>query len=228
MKTGNYTIKDMPEDERPRERLERHGASALSNSELLAILLRTGTKNHSAIDIANSILNDKGLPYLEQAEIAEMKSFHGLGSAKATQIKAAIELGRRVSAFRTTRPQIKMPSDVWDLLKDEMQYLVKEEFRILILNTKNIVLGQETISVGTTNASLAVPREIFQKALTYKTVTAIILVHNHPSGDPDPSPEDLAITKRIVESGKIIGMDVLDHVIIGLGSYSSFKEKSLL
>jgi DNA repair protein RadC len=228
MTVGNYTIKDMPEDDRPRERLERHGASALSNSELLAILLRSGTKNASAIDIANTILNDKGLPYLVQAEVGEMKKIHGLGSAKATQIKAAIELGRRVSAFRSTRPQIKMPGDVWELLKDEMQYLAQEEFRILILNTKNIVLGQETISVGTTNASLAVPREIFQKALSYKTVTAIILVHNHPSGDPDPSSEDLSITKRIVESGKIIGVDVLDHVIIGQASYISFKEKALL
>lgn len=228
MRKRNLAIKDIPQSERPRERLERLGPSALSDSELLAILLRTGTRNMSALEIANGILSEKGLPFLAQADILELQEFVGLGMAKAAHIKAAIELGRRISSFSTIRKQIKAPSDVAALLTDEMQYLPKEEFRVLLLNTKNIVLRMETISIGTANASLAVPREIFQKAVAYKAVTAVILIHNHPSGDPSPSAEDIAITKRILEAGKIIGIDVLDHIIIGQGKFCSMKEQALL
>ena len=225
-------IKDIPLSDRPREKLEKHGSSKLENKELLAIILRTGTKSASAIDIADKILREKGLPYLAQADVFELQTIHGLGIAKATQIKAALELGMRVRNFTQDKTQIKEPADAAILLKDEMQFLPKEEFRVIMLNTKNMVINTETISIGTANASLAVPREIFQKAIINKTVTAVIFVHNHPSGDPTPSSEDIAITKRIYEAGKIIGIDVLDHIIIGQGKgndyFYSMKEKSLL
>jgi len=222
------TIKDLPEIERPRERLERYGASALSNTELLAILLRTGTKNESAISLAHRLLmQGQGLRYLIDSDMAQLSCINGIGQAKASQIKAAIELGKRLAAYEpgVERP-IKCPQDVSDLLMGEMRYLKKEHMKIVLLNIKCNVISVEDISVGSLNASIVHPREVFNPAIR-KSSASIIMVHNHPSGDPTPSSEDTAITARINEAGKLIGIELADHIIIGDGRYISMKERGL-
>ncbi len=223
------TIKDLPEMERPRERLARHGASALSNAELLAILLRTGTREESAIILAQRLLmQEQGLRYLTDSDIAQLSSIKGIGQAKAVQIKAAIELGKRLAAFEpgADRP-IKCPQDVSDLLMEEMRYQKKEYMKLLLLNIKCNLISIEDISVGSLNASIVHPREVFNPAIR-KSSASVIMVHNHPSGDPTPSSEDVAITARINEAGKLIGIELVDHIILGDGKYISLKEKGLL
>lgn len=225
---GYVTIKELPVEERPRERLLRHGAGVLSNAELLAILLRTGTKNESAISMAYRILKqDHGLRYLVDSDVEQLASINGIGKAKAAQIKAAIELGRRLSAFElgVDKP-VKCPQDVADLLMEEMRYLKKEHMKLMLLNIKCNLISVEEISVGSLNASIVHPREVFNPAIR-KSSASIIMVHNHPSGDPTPSKEDAAITARISEAGKLIGIELVDHIIIGDGRYISMKEKGL-
>jgi DNA repair protein RadC len=230
MKTyeNHTTIKELPVEERPRERLIRHGAAVLSNAELLAILLRTGTKNESAISMAYRILKqDQGLRYLVDSDPEQLSSINGIGRAKAAQIKAAIELGKRLSAFELGADKpVKCPQDVADLLMEEMRYLKKEHMKLLLLNIKCNLISVEEVSVGSLNASIVHPREVFNPAIK-KSSASIIMVHNHPSGDPTPSSEDKAITARIYEAGKLIGIELVDHIIIGDGRYISMKEKGL-
>lgn len=228
MKTreGHATIKDLPEEERPRERLTRHGASVLSNAELLAILLRTGTRSESAISLAHRILiQEQGLRYLVDSDVKQLSSINGIGQAKAAQIKAAIELGKRLASFElgVDKP-VKCPQDVADLLMEEMRYLKKEHMKLVLLNIKCNLISVEEISIGSLNASIVHPREVFNPAIR-KSSASIIMVHNHPSGDPTPSSEDAAITARIDEAGKLIGIELVDHIIIGDGKYLSMKEK---
>lgn len=221
-------IKDLPEEERPRERLIRHGASVLSNAELLAILLRVGTKEENAISLAHTILKqEQGLRYLVDSKVEQMACIKGIGRAKASQIKAAIELGKRLAAFElgVDKP-VKCPRDVADLLMEEMRYLKKEHMKLVLLNIKCNLISVEEISVGSLNASIVHPREVFNPAIR-KSSASIIMVHNHPSGDPTPSSEDEAITARIDEAGKLIGIELVDHIIIGDGKYLSMKEKGL-
>jgi DNA repair protein RadC len=230
MKTyeNHTTIKELPEEERPRERLIRHGAAVLSNAELLAILLRTGTRNESAISVAYRILQqEQGLRYLVDSDVEQLSCINGIGRAKAAQIKAAIELGKRLSAFElgVDKP-VKCPQDVADLLMEEMRYLKKEHMKLLLLNIKCNLISVEEVSVGSLNASIVHPREVFNPAIK-KSSASIIMVHNHPSGDPAPSSEDKAITARIYEAGKLIGIELVDHIIIGDGRYISMKEKGL-
>lgn len=229
MRTKDYaTIKELPVEERPRERLLRHGASVLSNAELLAILLRTGTKNESAISLAYRILKqEQGLRFLVDCDAEQLSEINGIGRAKAAQIKAAIELGKRLSAFElgVDKP-IKCPQDVADLLMEEMRYLKKEHMKLVLLNIKCNLISVEEVSIGSLNASIVHPREVFNPAIR-KSSASIIMVHNHPSGDPSPSKEDTAITARICEAGKLIGIELVDHIIIGDGKYISMKEKGL-
>ncbi len=228
MQENHTTIKELPAEERPRERLIRHGAAVLSNAELLAILLRTGTKNESAISMAYRILKqDQGLRYLVDNDVEQLSCINGIGRAKAAQIKAAIELGKRLSAFEPGADKpVKCPQDVADLLMEEMRYLRKEHMKLILLNIKCNLISVEEVSVGSLNASIVHPREVFNPAIK-KSSASIIMVHNHPSGDPTPSSEDTAITARIYEAGKLIGIELVDHIIIGDGRYISMKEKGL-
>ena len=228
MRKGHATIKNLPEEERPRERLARHGASVLSNAELLAILLRTGTKEESAISLAHRILvQEQGLRYLADSNVEQLSAINGIGKAKAAQIKAAIELGKRLAAFEPGADKpLKCPQDVAGLLMEEMRYLKKEHMKLVLLNVKCNLISVEEISVGSLNASIVHPREVFNPAIR-KSSASIIMVHNHPSGDPSPSSEDISITARIAKAGKLIGIELVDHIIIGDGKYVSMKEKGL-
>lgn len=221
-----WVIADMPPEMRPREKLEALGPERLSDGELLAILLRTGSKKESAISLADRILaQPKGVCFLAEASIEDFAKIHGIGLAKACQIKAAVELGRRVALkSKGIKPAIKTPEDVAELLMEQMRHLDREHFVVLLLDTKNQFLHQETISVGSLNASIVHPRELFKHAII-KSAAAVILVHNHPSGDPTPSTEDLLITKRLAEVGELMGITVLDHIIIGDQKYYSLKRQ---
>lgn len=225
----HYTIKDLPVDSRPRERIISIGPSSLSNAELLAIILRTGTPDYSALELAIQLLNNQGgLRYLVEAAPEELIKHKGIGMAKVAQIKAAVELGKRlVSMSPEAKPVIKSPKDVANLVMEEMRYLDREHFRALCLNTKNQVISIELISVGSLNSSIVHPRELFKTAIG-KSAASLILVHNHPSGDANPSQEDIAVTKRLIEVGKLIGIEVLDHVVIGDNTAISMKEKALI
>ncbi len=224
------TIKNMPISERPREKMLTYGCQSLSNAELLAIILSTGTKERTAIDLASGILNmsSEGLRTLTNCTIEELMQIKGVGLAKASQIIAAVELGKRIAlTANVNNYKIKGPEDVSNLLMEEMRYLNKEIFNIILLNTKNNVIAIENISVGSLNASIVHPREVFNIAIR-RSSSAIILAHNHPSGDPKPSTEDVNITKRLIEAGSIIGINVLDHIIIGDGIYFSMKEEEII
>ena len=225
----HLTIKEMPPDQRPRERLLSFGSGTLTNAEVLAILLCKGIGKETALELAQRILaNNGGLPFLAEATAEQLSSIHGIGPAKTAQIKAAIELGKRLAvATRWERPFIKCPGDVFSLLGEEMRYLDREHFKVILLNTKNHVLEIESVSVGNLNSSLVHPRELFKKAIL-KSAAGGILVHNHPSGDPQPSDEDRQVTARMVEAGEIIGIEVLDHIVIGDGRYASLRERGLM
>lgn len=227
--TSVYTLRDVPPEERPRERMLRSGAGSLSNAELIAILLRTGTIKESAVILAQRLLIEAGgLRQLAQMNTEQLTAIKGIGHAKALQIQAGIELGRRM--VRTTQPEtvtIRSPHDVSLLVSEELRYLQKEHFVCLFLNTKNHVIGQETLSIGSLNASIVHPREVFLAAIK-RSSASIICVHNHPSGDPTPSPEDIEITRRLAEAGQVIGIDVLDHVIVGDTKNVSLKELGLM
>lgn len=222
-------IRDVPKEERPRERFLQEGARSLSAQELLALLLRTGTKDESVIQLANRLISTfEGLRLLKDASIEEITAIKGIGEAKAIQILASVELGRRVSSLNyNDRYVIRSPQDCANYCMDEMRFLSQEHFVCLYLNTKNQVLHKQTIFIGSLNASIVHPREVFKEAFR-RSAASIICLHNHPSGDPAPSREDIEVTKRLAECGKIIGIDLLDHVIIGEQKYVSLKEKGYL
>lgn len=225
-----FTIKEMPESERPREKMVMYGPNCLSNAELLAIIIRTGTKDSSAIELSSLLLNQikGGIKELASSTIEELSEVKGIGATKACQIIAAVELGNRISrSLQETKKTIKSPSDVVEIFVKEMSLLKKEYFKAVFLNTKNEIISYETISIGSLNASIVHPREVFNRAIK-KSSASIILLHNHPSGNTTPSKEDIAITNRLIEAGKIIGIEVLDHIIIGNGGYYSLKENSLI
>lgn len=222
-------IRDVPPDERPRERLMQYGAAALSNAELLAILLRTGTSSLSAVHLAERILaHTGGLKGLTDSTIESLVELKGVGPAKAIQILAGVELGRRISrSLPEERFTVRSPQDAADLMMDELQHLAQEHFVCLFLNTKNQVIGKDTIFIGSLNASIVHPREVFRRAIQ-RASAAVICLHNHPSGDPSPSAEDRNVTKRLQEAGKLLGIDVLDHIIIGEQTFYSMKENGLM
>lgn len=219
-------VKDIPINERPRERMIEYGPESLSNTELLAILLRTGSQNESVFSLAHKVLSElQGLQNLYDITIEELTRIKGVGPAKAIQIKAALELGKRAARISTQEKMtIRSPRDVSNYLMEDMRFLKQEHFVALLLDTKNNIVSKETITVGILNSSLIHPREIFKPAIK-KSISSIIVVHNHPSGDPTPSKEDIEVTKRIYEAGKILGIELLDHVIIGDYKYFSLKDK---
>lgn len=229
MEGTRLMIRDVPEEERPRERMKQYGAEHLSNTELIAILLRTGIQGRSVISVAEEIYKKAGsLQSLLELELEELLSVKGIGEAKAIQIKAGLELGRRLSRNNLLdRPKIGSPQDAAKLMMDSMRFLHQEHFVILLLNTKNQVIGQETIFVGTLNSSLVHPREVFREGIR-RSAASIILLHNHPSGDPQPSKEDVDVTQRLVECGRLLGIEVLDHLVIGDGIFVSLKEKGFM
>lgn len=222
-------IRDYPADERPRERLVKNGAKSLSNQELLAILLRTGTREESVIQMANKLLkNFEGLRLLKDASLEEIMAVKGIGYAKAVQILAAVEIGRRIGNLTyQDRYVIRSPEDGANYVMNDMRFLSQEHFVCLYLNTKNQVLHQQTIFIGSLNALIVHPREVFKEAFR-RSAASIICLHNHPSGDPAPSREDIEVTKRLVECGKLMGIDILDHIIIGDKKFVSLKEKGYL
>lgn len=222
----NMKIHDVHEADRPRERLLRQGAKSLSNQELIAILLGTGTKQESVLTVANRVLqNFEKLHNLKFATLEEMTEIKGIGEAKAVLLLAAIELGRRLASKEDEqRYTIRSPEDAANFLMQDMTSLQQEHFVCLFLNVKNQILHKKTIFVGSLNASIVHPREIFREAVK-RSAASIICAHNHPSGVPTPSPEDIDVTTRLYEAGKIVGVDLLDHVIIGDHQFISMKEK---
>jgi DNA repair protein RadC len=222
-------IRDVPKEERPRERLIKEGANKLSNQELLSIVLRTGYKDESVLSLAGRVLHKfQGLRMLKSATVEELQSVKGIGLTKATQIIAALELGIRLASERPEeRYVIRSPQDGVKYVMDEMRYLSQEHFVCLYLNTKNQVIHRQTIFIGSLNASIVHPREVFREALR-RSAASLICFHNHPSGDPSPSQEDIEVTKRLVECGFLIGIEVLDHIIIGDQKFVSLKEKGIV
>ncbi|MBP1083165.1 DNA repair protein RadC [Bacillus capparidis] len=222
-------LRDFPQDEKPRERLLALGAESLSNHELLAILLRTGTKKESVLQLSNRLLQSfDGLRLLKEASVEELSSISGIGRAKAVHIMAALELGRRVHKLvYEDRYVIRTPEDGAKYLMEDLRFLNQEHFVVMFLNTKNQIIHKQTIFIGSLNASIVHPREVFKEAVK-RSAASLICAHNHPSGDPSPSREDIEVTKRLCDCGKMIGIEVLDHLIIGDQKYVSLKEKGYL
>ena len=222
-------IRDYPKEERPRERFLQDGPQSLSNQELLALLLRTGSREESVLQLSGRLINSfKGLRLLKEASVEELTVIKGIGEAKAIQILASVELGRRINNLNDQdRYVIRSPEDGANYCMEEMRFLSQEHFVCLYLNTKNQVLHKTTVFIGSLNASIVHPREVFKEAFR-RSAASIICLHNHPSGDPSPSREDIEVTKRLVECGKIIGIEILDHIIIGEHKYVSLKEKGYL
>ena len=218
-------IKDLPKIDRPREKLEKYGPEKLSNSELLAILLGSGQKGINVVELSKRILSKFSADGLAKANVKELKNTFGLGSAKACEIIACFELGRR---FLQNKQAVLVlsPKDVWDQLKD-IRDNKKEHFVIFFLDARNQEIKREIISIGSLNANLVHPREVFEPAVRY-SAAQIIVAHNHPSGNTEPSEEDLTITKRLAAAGKILGIDIVDHIIVAKNGFMSFKEKGLI
>ena len=227
---GQYVLrmKELPASEMPRERLRNHGPQALSDAELLAILMRVGVKGQNVLQLSQQILSDYGgWAGLLQADFGELCNHHGLGEAKTATLKASLEIGRRLLlATHGERFQIKAPGDVAQLMQLEMSHLDQEHLRAICLDTKNRVQKVHTVYVGSLNSALIRVGEVFKEALKLNSC-AVIIVHNHPSGDPTPSPEDVLVTRQIVDAGKMLDVEVLDHLVIGKGRFVSLKERGL-
>jgi DNA repair protein RadC len=223
-----YRISDLAADERPRERLAHLGPQALSNAELLAILLRVGVPGENAVQVGQRLLSAfGGLAGLHRAPFEELCNQHGIGEAKASQVKAAIELGRRLALEAPEeRPTINSPADAAALVAYEMSALEQEHLRVFVLDARNHVLDIVEVYKGAVNSAQVHVGELFKPAIR-RNASAIIVAHNHPSGDPAPSPDDVAVTRAIVQAGKLLGIDVLDHVVIGQGRWVSLKERGL-
>jgi len=224
--SSGYRIKDIEASQRPRERLELQGASALREAELLAILLRVGKKGVNAVQIGQRMLSQfGGLSGLHRASFAELCQVEGVGPAKAAQIKAAIELGRRLSTLSPDeRPTIASPDDVADRVQYAMMALEQEELWVLLLDSRNRLINTEHLYRGSLNASTVRPAEVFKAGIRHNA-GGLIVVHNHPSGDPSPSPEDINLTRCLIEAGEMLELPILDHIVIGLNRYESIKSR---
>ena len=224
------SIKEIPLNDRPREKMAANGAAVLTDAELIASLLRTGTAEKSAIDIASEMTADGGL-YKRLAGITrlnELTNIKGLGQAKAATVLAALEIGRRIaSAKPLEKIHLSCPQDVADFLMPRLRYAAKEQFVVILLNSKNKVIGTEVVSEGSLSSSIVHPREVYAPAMLHHAA-AIMVAHNHPSGDPKPSFEDEEVTRMLSRSGKVLGIPMIDHVIIGDGNYFSFLENEAL
>lgn len=217
-------IKDISAENRPRERLEKLGPSALSDGELLAIILRSGTVRENVLDLSNRLLGEHNIRSLSQTRVGELKRIFGIGKAKSCQIVACFELGRRLAAYPDNGNHIiNSPGDIAKVLIPKMRNLKKEQFRGIYLDSKNRILREEVISLGSLDASLVHPREVFRTAIS-EAAAKVIIAHNHPSSDPTPSDEDIRLTNQLIEAGKIVNIKVLDHIIIGGSKYISMKD----
>jgi DNA repair protein RadC len=223
------TIKELPEEERPREKLVKHGSDHLSNSELLALVIRSGIKKRTAVELSQDILNYfGGLKGLINLGVEELKTIKGVGLAKASQLRAVVELSKRIyTAEENVKKVVRSPQDVAGLIMSDLRFLKQEVFGLVLLDIKNQVIATPKISKGGLNSSIVHPREVFKEAIR-RSSAAIILYHNHPSGLPEPSQEDVEITKNLIDAGEVTGIEVLDHIIIGDNSHISMKEKGLI
>jgi DNA repair protein RadC len=225
---NNRSVKYWPEDERPRERLIAHGPASLSDAQLLAIIIKNGKTGRTALDLALELLVKFGnLTGIEQAGINEICEVPGIGKAKAAEIKAAIEIGRRYQKPIIAGASFCSSHDVAAYYQPRMKGLKKEIFQCVVLDTKNKIIKDEEISVGSLSASLVHPRETFKAAIR-ESAAAVIFIHNHPSGDLKPSKEDILLTRRLVQAGEVIGIQVLDHIIIGDGDHFSFRDNGMI
>lgn len=218
-------IKDLPDSSKPRERFLKHGKEALSDAELMAIILRTGTIQENVVDMSNRLIKEHGLDNLFDCSLKELQEIKGIGQSKAMQILAMSELGKRYNNSKAPVKKITSAKNVFDYFYEKLKDEKQENFYILILNNANIIIKEELISKGILDSTILHPREIFKPAIK-NSASKIILVHNHPSGNPNPSDEDLEITKQLIEAGKLIEIKVLDHVIIGGREFWSWVERS--
>ena len=226
----SFTVRDLPLNERPRERLLKLGSEALSAQEILALILGRGIKGESVMVTSQKLLSRFGnLRGIANASVEELSEVKGVGLAKAAQIKAALELSKRLEgdAGERQKPMVKSPEDVVNIVKSQLKGKKKEHFLVLCLDTRNRVINCRPVSIGSLDTSIVHPREVFKEAVS-SSAASVIFVHNHPSGDPEPSKEDVELTKRLVKAGEIIGIDVLDHIIVCDRSYLSLKAKNLL
>jgi DNA repair protein RadC len=224
-----YRIADLLQTERPRERLATHGPQALRDAELLAILFRSGLPGMSAIELSDSLLNETGgLAGLQRLPYESLCRHRGIGPAKAAQLLSAVEIGRRLAEAGAgeAQPSLQSPEDVYQRVKYGMQSLQQEHLRVLLLDTRNRLLRECDVYVGSLNTSMVRIGEVFREAIQ-RGAASMIVVHNHPSGDPSPSPEDVAVTRALVQAGELLDIEVLDHVVIGRGGYTSLKSKGL-
>ena len=225
----SFTIRDLPLSERPRERLQKFGAEALSAQEILAVLLGRGVAGESVMVTAQRLLSQFGsLKGIADASVEELSQVRGIGLAKAAQIKAAFELSSRLGGYAEAgeRPVVKTPEDVASLVRGRLRGKKKEHFLALLLDTRNQLIKLAEISIGSLDASIVHPREVFKEAIS-ASAAWVIFVHNHPSGDPEASEDDIKLTKRLAEAGEIVGIEVLDHIIIGDKNYLSLKREGL-
>jgi DNA repair protein RadC len=222
------SVKHWPEGERPRERLMTHGPAALTDAQLLAIIIRNGRAGRTAVDVGRELLERfESLAGIEQAGIREICDVGGIGPAKAAEIKAAIELGRRYQKPHLTGASFCSSQDVAVYYRPRMKDLKKEMFRCILLDTKNKIIREEVVSIGSLSASIVHPRDTFKAAIR-ESAAAVIFIHNHPSGDIKPSQEDILLTRRLVQAGEVLGIQVLDHIIIGDGDHFSFRDNGMM
>lgn len=221
-------IKDLPDSSKPRERFLKHGPEALSDAELFAIILRTGTPGENVVDMSNRLINEYKLDKLFECSLKELQEIKGIGPSKAMQILAMAKLGKRYNQLKQVRNKnqrkITCAKDVFDYFHERLKNEKQEHFYVLMLNSQNNIIGEQLVSKGILDASILHPREVFKPAIK-NSASKIILVHNHPSGDPNPSQEDLDITEKIIKSGEDIGIKVLDHIILGRDNFWNWKEK---
>ena len=227
--TKSFTVHDLPKSERPRERLQKHGAEALSSQELLSLIIGRGVSKKSVMTIAQELLSKFGnIKAISEATLEELSQIKGIGFAKAAQLKASFELGKRQDLEPELKDfDIKDPQSVVKAIRASIKDKAKEHFKLILLNARNKIIGISTVSVGSLNASIVHPREVFKDAIMHNAYS-VVLAHNHPSGDSEPSEDDLMITKRLVDAGKILDIKVTDHIIITKNGYFSFKEKNLI
>jgi DNA repair protein RadC len=226
---SSFTIHDLPAEERPRERLKKFGPRALSGPELLALVIGRGIAGKSALTIAQELLRRfKNIRGISEATIEELSGISGIGLAKAAQLKACFELGRRQDQDIQRSPiELNSPEKVVKAIRASIEDKAKEHFKLVLLNVRNVILDISTISVGTVNASLVHPREVFKKAIAHGA-SSVVLAHNHPSGNPEPSEDDVKLTQRLAEAGRLLGIEVLDHIIVTTKQFVSFKERGLM
>ena len=218
-------IKDISLENRPRERMEKQGVHVLSNSELLAVILQKGTKEENVIDMSNRLISKYGVNRLSSCSLKELQEIKGIGKAKASQIIALFEFNKRFNISKNNGISIKSAKQVYDYISPKFVDADKEHFIILHLDSKNKIIKDEIVSIGTLNSSLIHPREIFKSAIK-ESANSVIVVHNHPSGDPEPSTEDKLVTKKLFDAGELLGIKVLDHVIVGKNGFYSFKDNN--